>query len=158
MKNKISLTLSAMLGAVIGSLVVGKYMQDKLDKIQSMSEKHLALFIMMNQWVKVKQEGKSLSDYLKELGYLNIAVYGMNYAGKTLINELNGSDIKVLYGIDKNADHIDTDMDVVSIDEIFEPVDAIIVTAITFFPEIQKKLSQQIDCQIVSLEDILYEI
>ena len=39
-----------------------------------------------------------------------------------------------------------------------KPVDAIVVTAITFFDEIKEKLSEKIDCPIISLEDILYEV
>ena len=45
-----------------------------------------------------------------------------------------------------------------SIDDDLEEVDAVVVTAITFFDEIEEKLSQKIDCPIISLEDILYEI
>ncbi len=37
------------------------------------------------------------------------------------------------------------------------PVDAIVVTAITFYDEIKEELSRKIDCPIISLEDILYE-
>jgi hypothetical protein len=37
-------------------------------------------------------------------------------------------------------------------------VDAIVVTAITFFDEIEEKLSEKIDCPIISLDDILYEV
>ena len=37
-------------------------------------------------------------------------------------------------------------------------VDVIIVTAITFFEEIEEALYSKIDCPILSMEDILYEI
>lgn len=158
MKDRLRTVISILIGIILGVAASGKYFSDKLDKERAMSEKHLALFLMMNQWIKVKQEGKNLANYLKELGYLNIAIYGISYAGKTLIDELKDSDIKVIYGIDKKLDSIDTDINLVSADDELEPVDAIVVTAITFFPEIQKKLSQKIDCQIVSLEDLLYEI
>ena len=36
--------------------------------------------------------------------------------------------------------------------------DAVIVTAIYNFDEIEEKLSDLIDCPIISLEDIIYEI
>lgn len=113
---------------------------------------------MMSQWVKVKQEGKNLSSYLEKNGYKKIAVYGMSYAGEALINELENSDIAVAYGIDRNAGSLYADVDIVSIDDDLEEVDAVVVTAITFFDEIEEKLSQKIDCPIISLEDILYEI
>jgi len=43
-------------------------------------------------------------------------------------------------------------------DDSLEDVDVVIVTAITFFDEIETKLSEKLDCPIISLEDILYEV
>ena len=37
-------------------------------------------------------------------------------------------------------------------------VDSVVVTAITFFDEIEEQLLQKMDCPILSLEDILYEV
>lgn len=123
-----------------------------------MSDKHLALFLMMNQWVKVKQKGKKLSTYFEQNGYKRIAIYGMSYAGETLMEELRDTDVQVVYGIDKKADSIYADVDIVTMDDTLEEVDAVVVTAITFYDEIEDKLSDKIDCPIISLEDILYEI
>lgn len=156
-KGTISI-LSALTGAAIGAGAVVRATSKETDKAQSMSDKHLALFLMMNQWVKVKQEGKNLSSYFSKNGYKKIAVYGMSYAGETLLDELKDSEIEVAYGIDKNADRIYADVDVISVDDDLEDVDAIVVTAITFFDEIEEKLSQKVNCPIISLEDVLYEI
>lgn len=158
MKKGIVSAISTLLGAVIGATMVGKVAAEKKDEIQKMSEKHLALFLMMNQWVKIKQEGKNLAEYLKEQGYRNVAIYGMSYAGETLVEELRNTDIQVAYSIDKNADSIYSDISIVSIDDKLQAVDVIIVTAITFFDEIEERLSKKMNCPIVSLEDILYEI
>lgn len=62
------------------------------------------------------------------------------------------------YGIDKNADSIYADIDVLTVEDDLESVDVVVVTAITFFDEIEEKLSEKMDCPIISLEDILYEI
>lgn len=156
MKKGFISVLSAAAGAVIGAGAVNKTMLRETKKVKAMSEKHLALFLMMNQWVKVKQGGKNLSEYLKQNGYKKIGIYGMSYAGVTLINELKESDIEVAYGIDKRADN--PDVDVIKPDGELAPVDAVVVTAITFFDEIEEKLSQKLDCPIISLEDILYEM
>ena len=48
----------------------------------------------------------------------------MSYAGETLLEELKGTDIQVAYGIDKNADSIYADVDVVSLEDTLEDVDA----------------------------------
>ena len=59
MKKGIISALSMLTGVVAGAGTVGKIQGDKLAKSRSMSAKHMALFLMMNQWVKVKQEGES---------------------------------------------------------------------------------------------------
>ena len=113
---------------------------------------------MMNQWVKIKQEGKNLSTYFENKGYKRIAIYGMSYAGETLVDELKDTGIEVVYGIDQNADSIFADIDIVTMDDTLEDVDAVVVTAITFFGEIEEKLHGKLNCSIISLEDILYEV
>jgi FlaA1/EpsC-like NDP-sugar epimerase len=150
--------VSALTGAAAGATAIGKITGEKTNKAQGYADKHLALFQMMNQWVKVKQEGKNLSSYFEKNNYKKIAIYGMSYAGETLIDELRDTNVKVAYGIDQKADSIYSDIDIVTVDDDFEDVDAVVVTAITFFDEIEEKLLQKIKCPIISLEDILYEV
>ena len=121
------------------------------------ADKHLALFKMMNQWVWVKQEGKNLASYFEANGYKKIAVYGMSYAGETLLNELKGTAVEVAYGIDQNADGTNVNVSILTMKDDLLPVDAVVVTAITFFDEIEEDLQRKVDCPILSLEDILDE-
>lgn len=158
MKKVVASALSTVIGAAVGAVVTGKEAQKTVDKTQKMSDKHLALFLMMNQWVKVKQEGKNISEYFEKHGYKKIAIYGMSYAGETLIDELKGTGIEVAYAIDRNADTLYADVDIVSVEGELAPVDAVVVTAITFFDEIEEKLAEKVNCPILSLEDVLYEV
>lgn len=158
MKKGMVGVLSAVGGVAAGASVVGKHLGDRIKTTHKMSDKHLALFLMMNQWVKIKQEGKNLASFFEQENYKEIAVYGMSYAGETLVEELAGSDIKIKYGIDKNADRIFADFDIVKPESSLDKVDAIVVTSITFFDEIESMLKEKTDCPIVSLEDILYTV
>lgn len=158
MKSKGVGALSLLAGILAGTLETRRRMKAKVDSLQELSDKHLALFLMMRQWVKVKQEGKNLSTYFEEKGYREIAIYGMSYAGETLADELEGTGIKVKYGIDQRADAICAEFEVVTKDEALEDVDAIVVTPIKFFDEIEEELSEKVRCPIVSLEDVLFEI
>lgn len=128
------------------------------EKKTTLADKHLALFQMMNQWVKVKQEGKNLASSLEQKGYKKIAIYGLSYAGETLIRELQGTNVQIAYGIDRNADSICVDIDIVTMEEKLSEVDAVVVTAISYFQEIKNKLIEKIKCPVISLEDILYEL
>lgn len=158
MKKSLISILSGLIGILIGVVGTKKMIQKKIREGWEMSEKHLSLFLMMNQWVEIKQEGKNLRSYFEENGYYEIAIYGMSYAGETLINELQGSNVKIKYGIDQSAENIYADINLVSPDDELENVDAIIITPIKFFDEIEKKLSKKVNCPILSLEDILYEV
>lgn len=154
----ISALVGSLVGAIAGAGTVAKMTGESENKMKQLSDKHLELYLMMNQWVKIKQEGKNLTSYFEKNGYKKIAIYGMSYAGETLINELRDSGIEIAYGIDRNAESIYADVDVFSIEDTLENVDAVVVTAITFFDEIEDKVSAKLDCPIVSLQDILYEM
>ena len=156
-KESISI-LSALTGAAIGAATMAKASNVEITKAKKMSDKHLTLFLMMNQWVLVKQEGKNVADYLQKNGYKTIAIYGMSYAGERLLDELKGSGVTVKYGIDQKADEIYSEVNVVSPDDILADVDAVIVTSISFMNEIEERLSSKLSCPILSLEDILYEL
>lgn len=158
MKQLIMAGLSALAGAVAGGTGAGIVVGKQSSRNQKLANKHLALYLMMNQWVKVKQENKSIAEYLESKGYKEIAIYGMNYVGETLLNELANSDVKVKYGIDKNAGTIYSFINVVTPDDNLAEVDAIVVTPITFYDEIKELLSSMIECPILSIEDILYNI
>ncbi len=158
MKKTVIAMLSSLAGAALGAGISGKAAVERIQTVQKASDKHLALFLMMNQWIKVKQEGKNLADYFEANGYKKIAIYGMSYAGEALLNELRETGITVAYGIDQRAECVDLDVDIVTADSALDEVDAIVVTAITFFDEVEKILSTKVKCPILSLEDILYKV
>ena len=111
----------------------------------------------MNQWIILKQKGISLVPYFKEHKYNRIAIYGMSYLGERLLDDLKETEIEVVYGIDRNADSLYSDVDIISPDDDFMPVDAIVVTATFYFDEICDNLQSKVSCPIISLEDVLYD-
>ena len=74
MKKQIIFFLSALSGFFIGVFITGKVENKARKKIQIISDKHLALFLMMNRWVQAKQEGKNVSDFLEHNAYKNIVL------------------------------------------------------------------------------------
>ena len=156
MKKGMVGVVAAVSGALAGALGIGRVLGKQLSKDRDLRDKHMALFQMMIQWIKVKQSGKNLSSYFEQEGFKEIAIYGMHFAGEILAEELYGTDIDIKYGIDRNADKIYADFDIVKPESELEKVDVIVVTAITFFKEIEEMLNQRVDCPVISLEDILY--
>ena len=82
----------------------------------------------------------------------------MGITGERLLEELDNTDIDVKYSIDKNAKNIYTVANVLSPDETLEEVDAVIVTTIAYYDEIEEMLSKKLKCKIVPLDDLIYDM
>lgn len=162
MKKGIGRTVSALAGAVAGAMAggaaVGKILNKGSKARDEMLAKMKAFYFLQNQWLCNLQEGKTLADYFKRNDYHTVAIYGMKELGERLYDELKDSGIVVKYAIDKNAEGLYTDLDVVTPEEELEEVDVIVVTAVSYFDEIEEMLCEKTDCPIVSLEDIVYEV
>lgn len=147
-----------LVGAGVGAAVAGKEKKKSEKQWKELADKHLALMLLMNQWLSIKQEGKNVADFLKRKEIKSIAIYGMSYVGERLYDELKDTDIVIKYAIDRNADGIYAEVDIVTPDEKLESVDAIIVTPVYYYKEISCMLMQKTNIKIISLEDILYEV
>ena len=112
---------------------------------------------MMDQWLILKQEGKSIVDYLAAKEYHTVAVYGMAVCGRHVIRELQGTDITVAYGIDRNKIRPYMGVAVRQPAEELPCVDVIINTAIFDHAVIQEMLAQLTKTPVISLEDIVFE-
>lgn len=145
-------------GAGAGAIAKEKVAKKEIERHKMYAEKHLAIMKLFNQWMITKQEGKSIVDYLHKQDVKSVAIYGMSFVGERLYDELKDSDIEIAYAIDKNADAIYADVDILTPEDDLPEVDLIIVTAVYFYDEIEEMLQQITDCNISSFEDILYEI
>lgn len=141
------------MGIRFGTLAAGKKWKSRVERE---SNKYWESYLMMDRWVRKKQEGKSLIDYFEENRYYSIAVYGMSHAGITLLDELSDSGIKVKYGIDMNADKIYSDIPVFKPSDSLEEVDVVVVTPVYYFDEIEKNLSEKMSCPIIPLDDVIF--
>lgn len=158
MKKGVVSVLSVGAGVLAGAIGTNIKAEKKIFEKQKLADKHLALYLLMNQWVKVKQEGKNVTEYFEKNGYNKIAIYGMSYVGETLVDELKDSKIEIVCAIDKNADGIYSEIDMITPNDEIPQVDAVIVTPVFFFEEIEELLRRRTSADILSLEDILYEV
>ena len=146
------------LGGSVGSIMMLCLQQKCINKWKKTAQKNRGLFRLMDQWTKIKQEGKHLDTYFIKNNYKNIAIYGMGYVGIRLVKELKESQVKIVYGIDRNADNIYSDIKVITMDEELSKVDAMVVTVIEDFDEVCELLSEKVDCAVIAIEDIINEI
>ena len=111
---------------------------------------------MMNQWLILKQEGKGFDKYLKRQGYNTVAVYGMGIYGRHVIRELQGTEIRISYGIDRKKIMPYKNVEVLQPTERMSPVDAIINTVLCEHVNIKSYLAQICESPVLSLEDIVF--
>lgn len=158
MKKGIIAALSTIGGAAAGAVVIGKMQGKALEQKTAKVDKFKSYYNMLNQWLILKQEGKMLTSYFKEKGYYKIAIYGMGEMGSRLYDELRNTEIKVAYAIDSNAESIYSELEIHTMEDNLENVDAVVVSAIFAFFEVEEKLREQLNCPVISLEDVVYKI
>lgn len=157
MKKALLTGLVGVIGAIIGGSVMGLLESKSLDRLAEKVDKFKGYYNILNQWIVLKQEGKTLERYFIDHGYKTIAIYGMGEMGNRLYDELKNTSIKVKYAIDKNAEGTYSELKVIDIEDEYEDVDVIVVTATFAFEEISEQLKNKINFPIVSLDDVVYE-
>lgn len=148
----------AIAGATAGAIVVKKLSDREINHKTTKVDKFKGYYNMLNQWLCIKQEGKSLDVYFKENGYKTVAIYGMGEMGNRLYDELKNTEIEVKYAIDKNAACTYSELQVLELEDELPEADVIVVTATFAFEEIEEELSGKVTMPIVSLENVVYEV
>lgn len=92
------------------------------------ADKNYKLYQTSIKWLRLKQSGKQISQYLSQKGCHTVAIYGMSYMGQTLADELADGKVKALYGIDQNAGNQKWTIKIYKPTDTIQPVDLIINT------------------------------
>ena len=150
--------------AAVGGLTVGAVLRKRHKKekgaLLSANNKLSDNYQLLNHWLEVKNEGKSLAGYFLEMGYSRIAIYGMAELANRLTEDLAGSGVEIVYGIDRDAG-----CSISRIAEVYSPqedslpeVDAVIVTPYYALEAIKKNLSGKVACPVVSIEEVVWSV
>lgn len=159
MKKGILATVSVLAGAAVGATAMGKVKNSAVEAKAERVDKFKGYYNMLNQWLVLKQEGKSLEQYFVKNGYKTVAIYGMGEMGNRLYDELKNSDkVEVKYAIDKNAASTYSELEVLESEDNLPEVDVVVVTATFAFDKIEEELNEKINYPIVSLDDVVYEV
>lgn len=151
----ISLCLGWLIGLFSGIVYIQKRAYQDAEKWKQFSDKHLELFLLMIEWMKVKREGKHIEDYFIKEQFQTVAIYGMSYVGECLAEELKDSHVEVRYAIDQKRKGDYQGIRIINSLEELQGVDVIIVTAVSYFDEIQSQIMEKTGISVVSLTDIL---
>ncbi len=119
--------------------------------------KYRLLLKCTSDWLKVKQEGRSLVDFFVDNKLKNIAIYGYGTLGQMFYEELRNTEVKVEYIIDKKFTNDKLkDIQFMGVGEQeYKNVDAIVITAIADYSEIEREISKKTNAFIYSFEDVI---
>lgn len=122
------------------------------------SNKFREMFIIAFNWLKLKNCGVSIYEYLRLQNIVKVAIYGLGYLGECLYEELQYSGIDVLYGIDKTAKDFKGELPIVRVDDDLKTVDAVISTVTGDISDEVRILERKCCCRVMYISQILIEL
>lgn len=160
MKKGIIAFTSSIIGGTLGIISTYCMKQKQVKHEVSMKKRFYLYYNLLNQWLMIKQENKSLEQYFVERNNKNIIIYGMGEMGNRLYDELKSSIVHIDYAIDINADDTYSELQVKTPEEGLKNVtaDVIVITAIYAYDDIYNTIHTQVSCPIISLEDIIFNL
>jgi len=158
MKKIMLCIVSAIGGAISGIYWMIKKCEPELMNKDNRIKRNAQNFRLACKWIAIIQSGKHIKDYFTEQGIETVAVYGLGELGKCLLLELEQSDIKIAYLIDKNQNRKIEKYAFFSSEEYLPEVQAIVVTPSYDFTEISENLKKHTKTEILSIEDILNQL
>jgi glycosyltransferase involved in cell wall biosynthesis len=99
-----------------------------------------------------------LKEYFNTRAISNISIYGFGVYGKLFYNSIGDSGLKVKYCIDRRSDNKNAAIPVILLHDNMPKVDAIIVSPVSSFNEIEKEIRKYCSFKVLSLLNILREI
>lgn len=157
MKKIVSFLGGFLFGAAAYRTVAMKKVKLNIEAARMRGNKLQEFYELLLLWLELRQRGGTLLNYFDKRGYKEVAIYGVKELGQALNFELERIGIEVKYLIDKNADTIYSDKKIYLPDDNLPEVDAILVTALHYYSEIENELSARINYPIINLTDIIYE-
>ena len=157
---------SFVVGIIVASFSLWLFKKRRIDPIfsdlKASNQKMHSFYNLLIWWVKNYQDEFLVSDSIKKMGFRRVAIYGIKELGERAYVECVRAGIEVPFFIDKCGTeevYIDGIVRVIKPSDIssyLDGIDAVIVTAVTYFEEIERELRNCVKCPIVSLEDVVY--
>lgn len=119
------------------------------------SNRRASIMHILNRWLCIKEDGKSLVSYFETKHYKKIAIYGIGMVGKHLLTELKDSPVNVAYGIDRQGKEWKYPFSIYDMDQELPEADVIVVTVTYEFEKIYRELKPKFAGKIISIDEIL---
>lgn len=159
-KKIVNVALAVILGIETVALAIHSVIcKQQIGFLAEKNTKFKKYYNLLNEWMRQKNSGKKFEDYFRKHNINKIAIYGMGEIGQRLYEELKGTDIIIVTGIDQD-DNIEVELDIIEpmeMEQISGAVDVVIVAAIADFDFIKETI-QAAGLEAMSLEEVVYEL
>ena len=137
-----------------------KFREKDEEKIELLNDlnKFRSYYRLLDRWMVLREQGKKLEDYFVKNNYKKVIIYGFAAMGKHLYEELKDSPIEIVCALDRRQGLSCEGLKIQDVSDNIPKCDVIVVTAICDYVEIEQKLKQDIEQNVVSLQDVLSEI
>lgn len=120
--------------------------------------KFIKYFALLDRWLWLKMQNKSIASYFEKRHYQTIAVYGIGEIGNRLYEDLSRfTSIKVEYAIDRVKEEHPA-LPVYGLESEFPKVDVIVVSTNNIFEQVCENLKEKTDIPIVSIDDVIFDV
>lgn len=131
----------------------------RLEQVQAEANRYHDYFLLLSHWLEVKNRGGSAASYFKDMGFRKIAIYGMGELANRLFEDLQGTGIEIVYGIDQDVANCTTIIEnVYSPNDELPMVDVIVVTPFSAYDNIESKLKENTSSEIISIENVIWSV
>jgi len=132
---------------------------EEVDKAEVIAKKYSRYFLLMDQWMTLREKGVSLTAYLKRLGYKKVAIYGYGVFGRHLHYDLEKDGIQVQYVIDRDRRVEKQGISLfMPTDESYPKTDAIIITSVYEFDAVWNLMRNKVESPLISLLELFEEV
>lgn len=119
-------------------------------------DKLLEFYFLLDDWMTLRERQVSIADYIRRRGYKAVSIYGKGRIGLRLARELKRVGIEVDCFIDRNAEVLSGDIKTISIEEIKDTREPIIITlSKADAKEVGHRLKERGAEQVIFLSDII---
>lgn len=135
-----------------------KYLTQNVMYSQNNSQKQsrdTSYFHLFEKWMRIKERKTNLVSYFEDNAYHTIIIYGMAVVAQHLLEDIGGSEIRIVCGIDRSLVNKFAKFPIISPTMEIPSADCIVVTPVFDFESIKESLVMKTDIPIVSLTEIV---
>ena len=130
--------------------------EDVRDKsIGGYEKMYVSYYRLLEKWMMLHERGGSIKQYFISRHIKNVILYGLGKMANHFMEDIKGSDINILCGIDKTNIGKQRNFPVIMLNEVIPDADCIIITPVHEAENIKQKLRARTQVPIISLVDVL---